>query len=199
MFIKGVSIEERAPFSGSLLTVSYIVYDESRNVHASGSAVEIGTTGVYYTSFIPDIDGDWTLYMYCSSTGEKHTFHYRISSAVVVNDTHEITTANDLSETTIEEINLGYEYDISMSFDLDALENNSEGGIITIRVYNKPNGSTYSSKPVAELEYAVGFDDLYPAFSGEVHNICKVTIQCSEDISLNRNIPYEYITRRVGI
>lgn len=198
MFIKDVAIEERAPFSATGLTVNYIVYDESRNTHASGATTEIGSTGVYYISFTPDIDGDWTLYMYCSTTGEKHTFHYPVRTPASTSTTHTITTANDKTETQVFEITKTTIYHLSIYTDLDVLESAAEGDTITFRLYNKVDGSNYSDQPLGESDYVVGSSDEYPNFElNMVEGNCKLTVQCSDDVTVSRNFTYRYITMDV--
>jgi len=195
MFIKNQVIEERVGFSAPGLTVGYIVYDESRNTHASGSATEIGSTGVYYASFTPDTDGDWTFYFYCSSTGERHTFHYPVRTPASTSTTHSITTTNDKTETQVFEIQKANIYRLAIYLDLDVLEAAGEGGIVTVRLYNKIDGSNYSDQPIAEVDYEVGTTNEYPNIEIiMVEGYCKLMIQCSTDVTVTRNITYRYIT-----
>jgi len=121
-----------------------------------------------------------------------------IQTAARAGATHDVTTANDKAETQVVEINLAYIFDLAFTFDLDALEAAGEGGIVTVRFYTKPDGANYADQPLHELEYVVGVDPVYPAFGATVHDICKVTIQCSADVTVTQTIAYEYVTDKVG-
>ena len=72
------AIIERCPFSATGLAVSSIVYDEAGGAFGTPAINEIGATGVYWGTFTPDAEGDWTFYFYCAATGERHTYHYPV-------------------------------------------------------------------------------------------------------------------------
>jgi hypothetical protein len=115
------------------------------------------------------------------------------------NLTHDITTANDKTETQIFALASTGIYALSIVFDLDALETAVEGGTVSIRLYNKVDGSNYSDKPSACATYVVGTSIEYPSFElGLVHGNVKVTIQCSTDVTVTRTIAYRYQTRDLG-
>jgi hypothetical protein len=115
------------------------------------------------------------------------------------NLTHDITTTNDKTETQIVEIAKNGIYALSVLFDLDTLETAAEGGTIKIRVYNKVDGANYSDKPSAYAEYVVGQENEYPSIEiNLVHGYCKVTIQCSTDVTATRTIAYRHLERDLG-
>jgi hypothetical protein len=115
------------------------------------------------------------------------------------NLTHDITTTNDKTETQVVEIAKAGIYSLSVFFDLDTLETAAEGGTIKIRVYNKIDGTNYSDKPSAYAEYVVGQENEYPSVEiNLVHGYCKVTIQCSTDVTATRTIAYRHLERDLG-
>jgi len=115
------------------------------------------------------------------------------------NLTHDITTANDKAETQVVEIAKTGIYALSVFFDLDVLETAAEGGTVKIRVYNKIDGTNYSDKPSAYAEYVVGQENEYPSVEiNLVHGYCKVTIQCSTDVTVTRTIAYRHLERDLG-
>jgi hypothetical protein len=115
------------------------------------------------------------------------------------NLTHDITTVNDKTETQIVEIAKAGIYALSVFLDLDVLETAVEGGTVKIRVYNKIDGTNYSDKPSAYAEYVVGQENEYPSVEiNLVHGYCKVTIQCSTDVTVTRTIAYRHIERDLG-
>jgi hypothetical protein len=200
LFIRNRLIEEKAPFSATGLTVSYTVYDESRNSFATGSATEISATAVFWASFTPDTVGDWTLYIYCASTGERHTFHYLVYDSVDSgNLAHNITTTDDTIETLVVEVANAKVYALSAYFDLDVLETAAEGGTITIKAYNKIDGTNYSDKPIAKIDYNIGASSVYPNLeASRLNGYTKFTIQCSGNVSTTRTISYRYIYEDLG-
>jgi len=115
------------------------------------------------------------------------------------NLTHDITTVNDKTETQVVEIAKTGIYTLSVFFDLDVLETATEGGTVKIRVYNKVDGTNYSDKPSAYAEYVVGQENEYPSVEiNLVHGYCKVTIQCSTDVTATRTIAYRHLERDLG-
>jgi len=115
------------------------------------------------------------------------------------NLTHDITTVNDKTETQVVEIAKAGIYALSVFFDLDTLETATEGGTVKIRVYNKIDGANYSDKPSAYAEYVVGQENEYPSIEiNLVHGYCKVTIQCSTDVTATRTIAYRHLERDLG-
>jgi hypothetical protein len=134
------------------------------------------------------------------STQEATDVQNKVQNAVDAgNLTWDITTANDTVETQIVEITKTGIYELSVFFDLDALEIAAEGGTIKIRVYNKVDGTNYSDKPSAYAEYVRGQENEYPSIEANlVHGYCKVTIQCSTDVTVTRTIAYRYIVRDLG-
>jgi len=113
--------------------------------------------------------------------------------------THDITTANDKTETEVMEIQKTGVYAFSVFFDLDTLETAVEGGTVTIRLYNKIDGSNYSDIPAAYVTYVVGSENEYPSIEANMlHGYSKVTIQCSMDVTATRTIACRSITRDLG-
>lgn len=111
---------------------------------------------------------------------------------------HSITTANDKTETQVVELAKTGIYALSVYLDLDELEAAAEGGTVSVRVYNKVDAS-YGTKPIALSEYTVGTSKEYPSIEiGMIKQYCKVTIQCSGDVTTTRTIPYRYIYRDLG-
>jgi len=134
------------------------------------------------------------------STQEAADVEGKVENAVDAgNLTHDITTVNDLAETQIVEIAKAGIYSLSVFFDLDTLETAAEGGTVKIRVYNKVDGTNYSDKPSAYAEYVVGQENEYPSVEiNLVHGYCKVTIQCSTDVTATRTIAYRHLERDLG-
>lgn len=196
LFIVNRSIEEIAPFSSTGLTVSTILYNPSRTP-TNSTATEIGTTANYYYSFTPNVVGDWRLVMYNGS--EKHTFHYVITGTVKTAATYAITTANDKTETQVFEVAKTGNYVLSVYFDLDVLETAVEGGTVTIKLYNKIDGSNYSDRPSTRIDYFIGASTEYPSIETiNIGGYSKITIQCSSDVTSTRTISYYYITEDLG-
>jgi len=122
-----------------------------------------------------------------------------IENAADTLTSHDITTGNDTSETTVIEIAKAGIYALSAWFDLDALETAVEGGTVTIRLYNKIDGSNYSDIPTAYVTYVVGSENEYPSIEANMlHGYSKVTIQCSMDVTATRTIACRSITRDLG-
>jgi hypothetical protein len=134
------------------------------------------------------------------STQEATDVEGKVENAVDAgNLTHDITTVNDKAETQVVEIAKAGIYSLSVFFDLDVLETAVEGGTVKIRVYNKVDGTNYSDKPTAYAEYVVGQENEYPSVEiNLVHGYCKVTIQCSTDVTVTRTIAYRHLERDLG-
>lgn len=197
------------PTSG--LSVTHADIDPSAN-RATRSADD-DSNGWYSASFTPDeaglwgteftVSGDYTVYGAMNKInvggGVIDDITDAIGESSATNGSHNITTANDKTETTIVEINLGYIFDLSMSLDYDALETAGEGGTVTITVYNKPDGTNYADSPIGLMEYVVGSTTVYPSFTVEkIHNICKIMIECSADVTATRAVSYEYVSTKRG-
>jgi len=194
LFIRGRTIEAIAPFTTTGLTVSTILYDESRNP-TNGTATEIGSTANYYYSFVPDIVGDWRLVMYNGT--EKHVFFFPVYDYSDTSTTHSITTSNDTVETQIFEVVKAGLYNLSVFIDLSTLQTYSEGGTVTLRLYNKIDGTNY--RILAETNFVVGTTTEHPSFEVNcLHQYSKVMIQCSGDVTTTRAITYRYVAWDIG-
>lgn len=113
--------------------------------------------------------------------------------------THEITQADDQNNIEVFEVAKAGIYALSVFFDLDVLETAGEGGIVTIRLYNKIDGTNYSDHPTAKIDYVVGVTLEYPSIEANMlHGYSQVKIQCSDDLGANRTIAYRYIVRDLG-
>ena len=122
-----------------------------------------------------------------------------IENAAATRGTHNITTANDKTETTVFEVSKTGLYTLAWFLDLDTLKAADEGGIITVRLYKKVDASTYPDLPFIDVDYVVGTSDEYPSgFSPLISHNVKLTIQCSSDVTATRNIAYEYTVRDLG-
>ena len=198
MFIRNRSIEIRPPFSSAGLTVNYIVYDESRNIHSSGTASELGTGGVYYTSFTPDNQGDWTVFMYCLTTGEKHTFNYALRDVTSTGSgTYYIEVADGTTEQTVITISKAGSYSLSYYMDLNTLITNSEGGTVTSRLYNRIDGSNY--RIIAEWDFAVGVNTEHPSVEvNMLKGYSYLSIQLSSAVTAQRACPFKILIEDIG-
>lgn len=99
------------------------------------------------------------------------------------------TTENDIA--TISKIN---RYKVSVYLDLNTLVAAAEGGTVTVRFYNRIDEATF--RIVALATFVVGTTTVHP--SVEVNMIkdqTKFSIQCSSAVSVNRAIPYYYLTQ----
>jgi|GEM_PF-5481368 len=120
---------------------------------------------------------------------------FAVSSSSV---SHDITTANDTVETVIEEIEDTNNYSLSLFFDLDSLESASEGEVVTIKLYNKIDGSNYSDSPIAVSEYVVGSEIEYPSIETNVlSGYSKITISCSGEVTATRSIVCRILKRNM--
>lgn len=112
---------------------------------------------------------------------------------------HNITTANDKTETDVFAVASSDVYAFSVFFDLDVLEANSEGGTVTFKLYNVIDGSAYSDVPSAKCDYVVGSSGEYPSMEvGMLYGNFKVTVQCSDDVTTTRAITYRYMTKQLS-
>ena len=120
---------------------------------------------------------------------------FAVSSSSV---SHDITTANDTVETVIEEIEDTNNYSLSLFFDLDTLKSASEGEVVTIKLYNKIDGSNYSDSPIAVSEYVVGSEIEYPSIETNVlSGYSKITISCSGEVTATRSIVCRILKRNM--
>jgi hypothetical protein len=108
--------------------------------------------------------------------------------------THNITTANDKTETDMFEITKTTRYAVSIYIDVQELIAAAEGGTVTFKMYNKIDETNY--RPVSKADFLVGKDVVHPSFEAQMinHNV-KVTVQCSADVTATRTLKYRYITR----
>jgi hypothetical protein len=186
-FVKGRLITVTAPFALTGLVVSITLYDELGNIEATGNASEQGANANYYYSFTPNADGDWRLVMY--NGAEKHIFHFPVYSSLKTAATY---TFIDTTERQIFEVGKFGNYALTVMFDLDTLETAVEGGIITIKVYNRVDNATYPDKPSARIDHVIGSSLVYPSIEAmRLGGYSKVTIQPST--ATTRVIPYYYI------
>lgn len=64
-------------------TVSYIIVDESHNIHGSGTMTEDTTnTGIYYVSWTPNAAGTWTIKITCSNPARGISLEYQVGGGV---------------------------------------------------------------------------------------------------------------------
>jgi len=122
-----------------------------------------------------------------------------VENAIDTDGSHDITTENDKTETEMFEIAKAGIYALSIWLDMDELDAASEGGTVSFQLYNKVDGSAYTGLPSVLVEYVVGTSREHPTIEvAMVHGYCKLTIQCSTDVSDTRAIPYRYIVRDLG-
>jgi len=159
-----------------------------------------GYTNITGTGFTPDTHSLKNLYDLLVAIPTTTEAEGYVENAEDGGDlTHDITTGNDQTETTVFEIAKTGIYALSVFFDLDVLETAVEGGTITIRLYNKIDGTNYSDIPTAHLTYTVGSENEYPSIEANMlHGYSKVTIECSDDVTETRTIVYRTITRDLG-
>ena len=122
-----------------------------------------------------------------------------LSGAGVAADTeatYSVTTSNDTVETQIFENAIATNYAFDAYFDFNALTAAAEGGVVTLRVYNKIDGTNY--REILYVQFTVGSDAENPSVHFPMlHNYSKVTIQCSTDVSATRSVPYVKLTKAV--
>lgn len=120
------------------------------------------------------------------------------ATAVKTQTAHNITTANDTSETEIIEITESGNYAFSAYLDLDTLEAAGEGGTVTVTLYNKIDDSNYADTPIAVSTYVVGTSTAYPSIEASMINgYCSLRIQCSDDVTDTRTIACKTIVKEV--
>lgn len=110
--------------------------------------------------------------------------------------THDVTTANDTSETDIStgSATRTDQYAYSIYFDLNALETAAEGGTITLKAYNKIDSTNW--RMVDMVEYIVGAGDVNPSFEfNMISHSLKFTIQCSSDVTATRTVNFRAVTK----
>lgn len=110
--------------------------------------------------------------------------------------THDITTANDQTETDMFSISATTMYQLSVYVDVSVLVTAVEGGTVTFRLYNKIDETNY--REIATTDFVVGTTTTHPSFEVMMcnHN-SKLTIQCGADVTETRTINYRYITRPI--
>ena len=105
---------------------------------------------------------------------------------------HDITTANDKAETDVLEITNAGSYAVNIYTDLNTLIAASEGGVVTLRLYNKIDEANY--KEIWKQSFTIGVDTTHPCCEvSMIHHHSKLTVQCSSDVTDTRAIPYRYI------
>ena len=108
--------------------------------------------------------------------------------------THDVTVANGTAEIQMFEIAKTTRYAASAYIDLNALVAAGEGGIVTIRFYNKIDEVTY--RIVAQILFTVGTSVIHPSVEIQrINHNCKATIQCGTAVTVTRTINYRYITQ----
>lgn len=112
---------------------------------------------------------------------------------------HNITTANDQTETLVFESTSSQVRSVSAWFDFGALETAVEGGTVTLRFYSKVDGSNYGAIPHGRVDYTVANSVEYPSFEAMmITGDVKVTIQCSADVTATRAVTYRYIVKELS-
>ncbi|MFA5307803.1 MAG: hypothetical protein WC365_10200, partial [Candidatus Babeliales bacterium] len=113
--------------------------------------------------------------------------------------THEITVAHDTDETQVLEVAKAGIYSLTLLFDLDVLVTAAEGTTVTVRVYNKIDGTNYSDKAFDKKVFTIATDTEYPFMEYRLlHGYSKVTIQLGSAVTETRTIAYRSITRDLG-
>jgi len=105
---------------------------------------------------------------------------------------HDVTTANDKTETDVVDLVRTGAWSLSIYLDLATLVTAVEGGTVTVRYYSKIDGNNYAQ--IGKSVFVVGTDTVMP--SCEVtkgYHGFKATIQCSTDVTVTRAVPYVYI------
>ena len=114
------------------------------------------------------------------------------NSLYVTTGDHSVTTANDKVETTVFTATPVYGGRIVVQLDLAALVTAGEGGVITTRLYHMIDAETL--RIIDEDEFVVGVDTVMPRVDGSFSNLtasnCRVTIQCSDDVTETRTVPW---------
>jgi hypothetical protein len=113
--------------------------------------------------------------------------------------THAITVAHGVDETQVVEIAKAGIYSLTLLFDLDVLVTAAEGTSVTVRVYNKIDGTNYSDKAFDKKVFTIASDTEYPFMEYRLlHGYSKVTIQLGSAVTETRTIAYRSITRDLG-
>lgn len=109
--------------------------------------------------------------------------------------THDVTTVNDSVETDMLEIAKTTVYGVSIYINVRALIDAAEGGTVTFKMYSKcVDEANYEE--VGKAVFVVGTNTTHPSFEANMinHNV-KVTVQCSTDVTVTRELKYRYIVR----
>jgi hypothetical protein len=105
---------------------------------------------------------------------------------------HSVTTANDTVETTIFTATPVYGGRIVVELDLQTLVTAGEGGTITTKLKHMIDDATL--RIIDEDEFVVGVDTVMPRLEGAFSNVtasnCQVTIQCSDNVTETRVVPW---------
>jgi hypothetical protein len=113
--------------------------------------------------------------------------------------THAITVAHDVNETQVVEVAKAGIYSLTLFFDLDVLVTAAEGTTVTVRMYNKIDGTNYSDKAFDKKVFTIASDTEYPFMEYHLlHGYSKVTIQLGSAVTETRTISYRSITRDLG-
>jgi hypothetical protein len=162
--------------TGDVITITRACDDTTAIEHSAGTAV-------------------WTVVSH-SYLDELWAALDLMMAAPSVPATHAITTANDKAETQVFEVAKSGTYRLWVYVTLRALITAAEGGTVTLILYNKINGNDYEE--IARTAFIVGGDTTMPSFDvSAVTGYCKLTIQCSNDVSATRTIGYRYITQEL--
>ena len=116
---------------------------------------------------------------------------FPISLYITTGD-HSVTTANDKTETAVFTCTPVYGGQITVELDLQALVTAGEGGVITTKLKHMIDDTTL--RIIDEDEFVIGVDTVMPSLSGYFSNLtasnCSVTIQCSDDVTVTRVVPW---------
>ncbi|MFA5307577.1 MAG: hypothetical protein WC365_09070 [Candidatus Babeliales bacterium] len=113
--------------------------------------------------------------------------------------THAITVAHDVNETQVLEVAKAGIYSLTLLFDLDVLVTASEGTTVTVRAYNKIDGTNYSDKAFDKKLFTIASSTEYPFMEYRMlHGYTKVTVQLGSAVTETRTIAYRSITSDLG-
>jgi len=114
------------------------------------------------------------------------------NSLYITTGDHSVTTANDTLETTIFTATPVYGGRIVVELSVATLVAAAEGGVITTRLYHMIDEENLEL--IDEDEFVVGVDTITPRVEGSFSNTtasnCRVTIQCSDDVTTTRVVPW---------
>ena len=125
---------QAAKLTTGLVDVTMKIYDETRALDSINfpdvTMTEIGATGRYYGSFIPDAAGVWTIFVDSAAKSSPVVKTFLVCTANLESITADIAALNDLSAVEINSVVASAlsTYDAATGTDVSTAESNIRGG-----------------------------------------------------------------------